>query len=173
MGGLSGGRVAGAGAGGAGARQAAAGGGGEGDAEHGGGGGWSNGDGPAPDQAPRRDGEAPKTEAEWGDQDTARPDIALPLARRLWTKTQSDRALLSSEELIFSSSFSLSRFPRIHPVLLPAHEMPLTTSFGGALWAILLGCVGLEREAFSNVMEYLVIFNFTILQVILFNMKQQ
>ena len=45
-------------------------------------GGWSNGDGPAPDQAPRRDGEAPKTEAEWGDQDTAHARNAADLAVR-------------------------------------------------------------------------------------------
>ena len=45
-------------------------------------GGWSNGDGTAPDQAPRRDGDAPKTEAEWGDQDTAHARNAADLAVR-------------------------------------------------------------------------------------------
>ena len=83
-------------------------------------------------------------------------------------------------DLIFSPLHRLSHHPRLyvghhkehheytntltalvlyHGALLDDFLMPLTTSFGGALWAILLGCVGLEREAFSNVMEYLVIFN--------------
>ena len=45
-------------------------------------GGWSNGDGTAPDKEPSRDGDAPKTEAEWGDQDTAHARNAADLAVR-------------------------------------------------------------------------------------------
>jgi hypothetical protein len=45
-------------------------------------GGWSNGDGPPPDKDQRPDGEAPKTEAEWGDQDTAHARNAADLAVR-------------------------------------------------------------------------------------------
>ena len=83
-------------------------------------------------------------------------------------------------DLIFSPMHRLSHHPRLysrhhkehheytnkltslvlyHGALLDDFLMPLTTSFGGAIWAILLGCVGLQHEAFSNVMEYLIIFN--------------
>ncbi|CAJ1423654.1 unnamed protein product [Effrenium voratum] len=83
-------------------------------------------------------------------------------------------------DLIFSPMHRLSHHPRVysshhkehheytnkltalvlyHGSLLDDFLMPLTTSFGGAIWAILLGCVGLERQAYSNLMEYLIIFN--------------
>jgi len=83
-------------------------------------------------------------------------------------------------DLIFSPLHRLSHLPRFytgnhkthheftdrltalvlyHGELLDDFLMPLTTSFGGAVWAILLGCVGLEGQAYSNVMEYLIIFN--------------
>ena len=37
--------------------------------------------------------------------------------------------------------------------------MPFTTTVGGVIYVLMLGCVGLEDEAFSNVNIYLLIFN--------------
>jgi len=46
-----------------------------------------------------------------------------------------------------------------HGALLDDFLMPVCTSVGGTIYAILLGFVGLERQAFSSVAGYLIVFN--------------